>query len=133
MNKIVPSEMFKKDSTLPEVLITSVGVLDSVYSAPDGIIFKQAVSYTDQVKLQYWQKDISFDFVALHYLRSEDNLYSWKLENYDNKWSAPSKQRQVSYTNLSPGKYTFRVKGSNADGIWNEEGASIEIIIAPHW
>jgi len=133
LNKIVPSEMFKKDSTLPEVLITSVGVLDSVYSAPDGIIFKQAVSYTDQVKLQYWQKDISFDFVALHYLRSEDNLYSWKLENYDNKWSAPSKQRQVSYTNLSPGKYTFRVKGSNADGIWNEEGASIEIIIAPPW
>jgi len=133
LNKIVPSEMFKKDSTLPEVLITSVGVLDSVYSSPDGIIFKQAVSYTDQVKLQYWQKDISFDFVALHYLRSEDNLYSWKLENYDNKWSAPSKQRQVSYTNLSPGKYTFRVKGSNADGIWNEEGASIEIIIAPPW
>ena len=133
LNRIVPSEMFKKDSTLPEVLITSMGVLDSVYSAPDGTIFKQAVSYTDQVNLKHWQKDLSFEFVALHYLRSEDNLYSWKLENYDNKWSTPSKQRQVVYTNLSPGKYTFRVKGSNADGIWNEEGASLEIIIAPPW
>ena len=133
LNKIVPAEIFKKDSTLPNVLINSIGILDSVYSAPDGAIFKQAVSYTDQVKLQHWQKDLSFEFVALHYLRSEDNLYSWKLENYDNKWSVPSKQRKASYTNLSPGKYTFRVKGSNADGIWNEEGASLEIIIAPPW
>jgi signal transduction histidine kinase len=66
-------------------------------------------------------------------LRSEDNLYSWKLENYDTKWSTPSKDRQVSYTNLSPGKYVFHVKGSNADGIWNEEGARIEITIAPPW
>ena len=133
LNKIIPREMFTKDSTLPTVLITSMGVLDSVYSAPDGIIFKEAVSYSKEVKLEHWQKDLSFDFVALHYLRPEDNLYSWKLENYDNKWSSPSKQRKVSYTNLSPGKYTFRVKGSNADGVWNEEGASIEMIIAPPW
>ncbi|WKK66642.1 sensor histidine kinase [Lutimonas zeaxanthinifaciens] len=133
LNRIFPNYLFKKDSTQPAVLITSVGILDSLYSAPDGSIFKEAVSYTTEIKLKHWQKDLSFEFVALHYLRSEENLYSWKLENYDNKWSSPSKQREVSYTNLSPGNYVFRVKGSNADGIWNEEGASIRIIIAPPW
>ncbi len=133
LNRIDPKKLLQKDSITPTVLITSMSIMDSVYQAPDGEIFKEAVSYTKKINLKYWQKDLSFDFVALHYLRSEDNLYSWKLEDYDNKWSIPSKQRHTSYTNLSPGKYVFQVKGSNADGVWNEEGASIEISIAPPW
>ncbi len=133
LNHIVPAKLFAKDSTLPAVLITSMGILDSVYSAPDGVIFEKAVSYTKEIKLHYWQKDISFDFVALHYLQPKDNQYSWKLENYDKTWSAPSKERKSSYTNLSPGKYIFRVKASNADGVWNNEGASISITILPPW
>jgi signal transduction histidine kinase/ligand-binding sensor domain-containing protein len=133
LNRIVPSKLAKRDTVPPKVVITSMGINDSIYKSPDGMLFSKSVSYTDKVRLKYWQKDISFDFVALHYLRSEDNMYSWKLENYDKKWSEPSKERHVSYTNLSPGKYTFRVIGSNADGIWNEEGASMEIVIAPPW
>ncbi len=133
LNHIVPANLLKKDSTLPSIVITQVTINDSAYSKPDGIIFKQAVTYTSDIKLEYWQKDLSFDFVALHYLRSEDNLYSWKLENYDKEWSAPSKERKASYTNLSPGKYIFRVRASNADGVWNEEGISITITILPPW
>ena len=133
LNRIDPDKLLLKDSIPPAIIITSMGVMDSIYKSPDGNIFREAVSYTKGLELQYWQKDISFDFVALHFLRSEDNMYSWKLENYDKKWSSPSKERHVSYTNLAPGKYTFRVIGSNADGIWNEEGASMEIIIAPPW
>ena len=133
LNHIVPANMLKKDTTLPSIVITQVGINDSLYSGPDGNIFKQSVAYTDHISLKYWQKNLSFDFVALHYLRSEDNLYSWKLENYDKDWSAPSKERKASYTNLSPGKYIFRVKASNADGVWNEEGISITITILPPW
>ena len=66
-------------------------------------------------------------------MKPEDNQYSYKLENYDTKWSTPSKGRSAFYTNLSPGTYTFKVKASNADGIWNEEGASIEVVIASPW
>ena len=133
LNRIDPNKLSQKDSIVPVILITSMGIMDSIYRGPDGDIFKEAVSYTNQINLKYWQKDVSFEFVALHYLRPEDNLYSWKLENYDSKWSTPSKERQVSYKNLSPGKYVFHVKGSNADGIWNEKGARMEIIIAPPW
>jgi signal transduction histidine kinase/streptogramin lyase len=133
LNHIVPANLQKKDTTLPTIVITRVSINDSLYSEPDGTIFKHSVAYTDAIELKHWQKDLSFDFVALHYLRSEDNLYSWKLENYDKNWSAPSKERKASYTNLSPGKYIFRVKASNADGIWNQEGISIVITILPPW
>jgi ligand-binding sensor domain-containing protein len=133
LNRIVPSDLLKKDTTLPSIVISQVTINDSLYSIPDGKIFKKSVAYTDGFQLKYWQKDISFDFVALHYLRSEDNLYSWKLEDYDKDWSSPSKERKASYTNLSPGDYVFRVKASNADGVWNEEGVSIAMTILPPW
>jgi signal transduction histidine kinase len=133
LNHIVPANLLKKDTTLPSIVITQVTINDSIYSKPDGTIFKKSVAYTNDFKLEYWQKDISFDFMALHFLRSEDNQYCWKLENYDKDWTAPSKVRKASYTNLSPGKYIFRIKASNADGIWNEEGISITMIILPPW
>jgi len=133
LNRIVPADLLKKESSVPSVVITKATIDNLVYAKPDGELFEKAVAYTDAVSLEHWQKDIGFEFVALHYLRSEDNQYSWKLENYDEDWSPPSKARSASYTNLSPGKYTFRVKASNADGVWNEEGESITITINPPW
>lgn len=133
LNHIVPAHLLKKDTTVPSIVITQISINDSLYSEPDGTIFKQSVAYTNDIELKHWQKNLSFDFVALHYLRSEDNQYSWKLENYDQNWSSPSKERKASYTNLSPSRYVFRVKASNADGIWNEEGISITITILPPW
>ena len=53
------------------------------------------------------------------------------LEGFDKGWNYIGKQRKATYTNLDPGEYTFRVKASNNDGIWNEEGTSIKIIITP--
>ncbi|MDG1277816.1 MAG: ATP-binding protein [Algoriphagus sp.] len=129
---IDPNVLFGEKNTIPpKVWITSMTIMDSVYAAPDGEIFTKAVDFTDKIELSHWQKDLSFDFVALHYMRPEDNLYSWKLEGYDDEWSEPSRQRKAIYTNLSPGTYTFRVKGSNADGVWNEVGDFITITIKP--
>jgi signal transduction histidine kinase len=133
LNLILPGKLAEKDMTVPAVYITDMGIMDSIYSNPDDDIFSKAVSYTDKVKIKYWQKDVSFSFVGLHYSKPEDNQYSWKLENYDTKWTTPSKERHAAYTNLSPGTYTFKVKASNADGVWNEEGASIIIVITPPW
>jgi len=133
LNRIDPQVIFNKDSIPPKMVITAMGVNDTVYTTPDGRLFTNTVSFSNNVVFRHDQRDLSFEFVALHYLRSEDNLYSWKLENYDADWSVPSKERKASYTNLSPGEYTFRVKGSNADGVWNEDGASIHITIAPPW
>ena len=72
-------------------------------------------------------------FVGLHYARPSDNQYSYILENYDESWSKASTLRRVRYTNLNPGEYIFKVKASNADGVWTKEGRALRIIIAPPW
>jgi PAS domain S-box-containing protein len=86
------------------------------------------------IQLSYQDNFISFDFVALNYRASADNQYAYKLEGFDNDWIYCGIQRSASYTNLQGGTYAFRVKGSNNDGIWNEEGTSIGIeVVPPFW
>ncbi|MEL7120118.1 MAG: response regulator [Bacteroidota bacterium] len=133
LNRIDPDQLFQKNIISPQVWITSIGIMDTTYSQPDGELFEKAVSFTRELTLKHWQRDLTFNFVGLHYLDPKLNQYSWKLENYDQEFSNPSTVRFANYTNLSPGTYTFRVKASNADGVWNEEGASIKIIILPPW
>lgn len=133
LNRIEPEKLRRKDSIPPQVHITGVGILDSMYRIPDGDIFTQTVTYTEEISLTHDQNDLSFEFTGLHYLRPEANQYAWKLENYDEKWSKPSQERTAHYANLRPGTYNFRVKASNADGIWNEEGDTLRIVIAPPW
>jgi len=133
LNRISPKKLLQQETSKPDVWITSVGILDNNYNTPDGDIFKQAISLTKDIQLNHEQKDLTFEFVGLHYLRPEDNLYSWKLENYDKDWTAPSRERKATYTNLPPGNYKFHVRASNADGVWNEEGAELNIRISPPW
>lgn len=59
--------------------------------------------------------------------------YRVKLENYDEKWQEASNQNFANYTNLDPGHYTFRVQAANSDGVWNEEGIKLGVIIRSPW
>ena len=86
-----------------------------------------------QVELPYNQNRISFNYVALHFENPAQNRYAYQLVGYDKNWVMAGTQRSVTYTNLSPATYTFRVKACNSDGIWNEKGASVIIIIHPPW
>ena len=94
----------------------------------------QQIIYTRELQLDWNQNDLSFEFAALNFFQPEKNLYKYRLENYDKDWIATTADRPFAhYTNLTPGSYIFRVIGSNNDGIWNEEGARIEIMINPPW
>jgi two-component sensor histidine kinase len=83
------------------------------------------------ITLSHDENSIAFDFVALNYRKSDLNHYKYMLEGFDKEWSPAGTQRKASYTNLPPGKYVFRVMGSNNDNIWNTSGASVEIVITP--
>ena len=95
------------------------------------VILKNAVSRTAEIHLSYKENTITFEFAALSYIYPEENQYRTILENLERKWNENGNQRTVTYTNLPPGKYVFRVQGSNNDGVWNREGRSVQIIIAP--
>ncbi|MCE1156260.1 MAG: hybrid sensor histidine kinase/response regulator, partial [Bacteroidales bacterium] len=85
----------------------------------------------ERIELKYNQSSFRIKFVSLSFQAQEKNLYVYQMEGLDDKWTNIGNQRTVSFINLQPGKYVFRVKGSNNDGVWNEEGAAIEILILP--
>ena len=94
-------------------------------------VLKKSITSVKEIRLTYKQNSFSFAFSALNYISPERNRYKYMLEKYDDHWIELSKRQMVSYTKVPPGKYIFRVLGSNNDGIWNEKGARVSIIITP--
>jgi signal transduction histidine kinase len=88
----------------------------------------------EEIELNYDDKVFSFEFAALDYHSPLKNKYAYIMEGFDKEWTyTESSKNNATYTNLDPGEYTFRVKGSNNDGYWNEQGGSIRVIILPPW
>ncbi|RZA01730.1 MAG: hybrid sensor histidine kinase/response regulator [Sphingobacteriaceae bacterium] len=91
---------------------------------------KQTLLTSKSVTLNYDQSVFSIAFAALDYTLPSQNKYAYQLEGFDDEWRIGT-QRKATYTNLDPGKYTFRVKGANNDGVWSKNIASLIIIIKP--
>lgn len=118
-------DSIKENTYIPPVYVTGLKINGNQK------YFNKPVYETDTVELQHNEGNISFDFVALNYVNTQKNQYAYMLEGYDEDWNYAGDRRTAYYTNLNPGTYTFRVKGSNNDGYWNEEGASLMVIIHP--
>ncbi len=86
-----------------------------------------------EVTFQPGENVFSIEYAALSYDMPQYNQYAYKLEGFDRDWVYCGNRQEATYTNLDPGAYTFRVKGSNHDGIWNEAGVSLNVIIVPPW
>ena len=114
--------------------MTSFKIFNKSVPAGASSVLKKAIPYVDSLTLSYRDSVFSFEFAALSYANSHKNRYRYKLENLEPLWNeVGSKQRLATYTNLDPGKYVLRVQGSNSDGVWNEEGVSLPILIMPPW
>ncbi len=88
----------------------------------------------EELELVYEENVFSFEFAGLDYTHPEDNQYAYMLEGFDKDWVHSWTRRFARYTNLDPSTYTFRVKGTNHDGVWNEQGVAIKIsIVPPFW
>jgi ligand-binding sensor domain-containing protein len=127
-------DSLKHNEFIPPVYITEFRLKNNSVSlsADSTGILKSSIEYTKRIKLNYQQNIISFSFVALNYIHSEKNQYAYKLENYDEDWIiTDASKRFATYTNLNPGNYVFKVKGSNNDGVWNETPTQLLIIITP--
>ena len=88
----------------------------------------------DEIRLSHRDYVIAFEFAALDFAAPELNRYQYKLEGFDKDWVDNGTRRRASYTNLAGGDYTFRVRGSNNDGVWAEEGVSLRVqALPPPW
>ncbi|HLE56537.1 MAG TPA: ATP-binding protein, partial [Rhodothermia bacterium] len=130
LNAFFPNELVENNEA-PIVALTDFKISNRRVIPGEGSPLARPVSDAEEIRLDYNQKDLSFDFVALHYMNPEKNTFAYQLVGYDEDWVQAEHARTASYTNVPPGEYVFRVKAANADGVWNEEGKSIAVIIAP--
>lgn len=134
LNSFFPDEI-KDNSFIPPVYITSLQILNKNIAVNEEFngrkILTRNISYTDEIELTHSDYVISFEFTALNYINSNKNRYAYKLEGLDKDWNYSGNRHFATYSNLPPGKYTFRVKGSNNDNIWNEKGTMLNIIVIP--
>lgn len=89
---------------------------------------------TQSLKLKYNQNFFTIEFAGLDYEEPDNISYAYKLEGFDKEWIYNNKLRTANYTNLTRGKYTFKVRSTNSNGIWsdNERHLAIEIL-PPLW
>lgn len=115
---------------IPPVYITGFQIFNQPVKAGDGIL-KRQISETRSITIGHDQSVITFEFAALSFTVPEKNQYAYMLEGFDKDWNHIGNKRSATYTNLDPGTYVFKVKASNNDGLWNEKGASMQVIITP--
>ncbi len=132
-----PSDV-EDDLRLPNIVITDLKIFNR--SVPINkkirrkIILEKSILETTEIELSYKQNVISIEYAGIHYSAPEKNEYAYKMEGFEDEWNFVGNQHTAAYTNLSPGTYIFKVKGSNSDGIWNEKGRALKIIITPpYW
>ncbi|MGV3508486.1 MAG: response regulator [Sphingobacteriaceae bacterium] len=121
---------YNKD--IPEIVFTNFYVFGKKVEIGDkGSALEKNISEAKEINLTYKQSVFTIEFAALDFTAPEMNQYKYILEGFDKEWTNAGTEHKATYTNLDPGTYTFRVKASNNDGVWNEKGVSINIIIAP--
>jgi ligand-binding sensor domain-containing protein/signal transduction histidine kinase len=116
----------------PPVYLTGFKIFNKpVIIGAKGSPLQKNITETQQIELSYKYSAFTFEFAALYYSSPEKIRYAYKLEGFDNDWNYVGNERTATYTNLNPGKYTFRVKVPFNNGICNEEGTSVRVIIIP--
>lgn len=124
-NSFIPEEI-KQNESPPRLAITSFKILNEPMT--------REFNNGDTIRLGYDDNFFSIEFSALDFTNPAKNMYSYILEGYEEEWNNRDADRRVAeYTRVEPGSYVFRVRGSNNDGIWNNEGISLNIIILPPW
>jgi signal transduction histidine kinase/ligand-binding sensor domain-containing protein/DNA-binding response OmpR family regulator len=137
-NIFYPADIATND-VAPAVALTDFQIFNKSLKAGERssnrVILHKAISETKEIKLSHSDNVISIEFAALNFSNAEKNKYAYILEGFNKQWLiTDAKMRKATYTNLDPGSYVFRVKATNEDGIWNEEGVTLKItVLPPFW
>lgn len=117
---------------VPPVILDKLYINNNLIQPDDeNGILKENISTQKKIVLKYNQTNIMIEYAALNYIFNNKNEYAYKLEGFDSEWNEVGNRRTAYYTNIPAGTYHFTVKGSNNDGIWNEEGTTLEIVVLP--
>ena len=118
-------DSIKDETKVPDVVITSFKIFNKEPR------LDTAINYIEQITLLHNENVFSIEYAALNFTNPLRNQFAHKLAGFDKDWIFTGNKHDVTYTNLKPGKYTFLVKGTNHDGVWNEQATSLQITILP--
>ena len=129
-----PEEIRRSDHDRP-VLISGFKLYNREVQISDpgepGAILTRSIETTEKIVLPYESYTVTFEFIALSLRNAFENTFSYKLDGFDDQWSALDKRRDCTYTNLDPGRYLFRVRAKNYEGKWINDEADLELVILP--
>jgi signal transduction histidine kinase/ligand-binding sensor domain-containing protein len=122
------------DTSVPPIVFTNFQLANQPVPIGGDSPLKQAIDQSNTIQLTYADRVVSLEFAALSYQAPGQNRYRYMLEGFDQGWTeVDASRRLVTYTNLNPGTYVFRVTGSNGSGVWNEAGRTLTLIVTPPW
>ena len=129
-NAFYPHRIYRNERK-PTVVLTGLEIFNKEVPVEENGILSSAIDRLEEIHLSYEDNMVSILYAALSYCAPAKNQYAYKLEGFNKDWIYTDSREKATYTNLPAGEYLFRVKASNNDGIWNDEGASIRIIVHP--
>jgi DNA-binding CsgD family transcriptional regulator len=130
LNSFYPDRI-EENQYIPPVVITEFKIYNKPVAFGKDSPLQKHITETGKIILSYKHNIFSFEFAALDFTHPGKNRYMYKMEGFNREWIHLGHKNDIAFTNLDPGEYIFRVRGANSDGIWNNEGASIKIIITP--
>jgi signal transduction histidine kinase/ligand-binding sensor domain-containing protein len=126
INVFLPGEV-RDDPHPPEVVVTRFR------TAGEEILFDKPVGQMEEIRVPWGVRYVSFDVAAMDFTQPRANRYAYRLEGFDDDWVDAGRRPFAVYSGLEPGSYLFRARASNADGVWNEKGCSIRLVVTPPW
>lgn len=129
-NTFYPHQL-KLNTQKPTVVLTGLEIFNKKIETQENGILPASIDHLDEIHLSHKDNVITLSYAALSYCTPQKNQYAYMLEGFDKEWNYISSQHSTTYTNLPAGTYTFRVKASNNDNLWNEQGTSVRIIVHP--
>jgi PAS domain S-box-containing protein len=127
-------EHIQENDHLPPVVLTNFLLANQPVPISESGPLKEHITFAEQIELAPEDHVFAFEFSALNYRQPHKNRFAYKLEGFDPDWMTTDAQdRKAVYTNVPPGTYTFRVKAANDDGLWNEDGTSIQVTVSQPW
>ncbi len=118
-------DSIQRNVNVPPVVLTAFKVFEQ------DVALDTVITYKKQLIIPYSDNFFSFEFAALDYTQSSENIYRYQLKGFDKKWVNSGNRRLAIYTDVPPGRYAFQVVGANNDGLWNEAGTTLTLIITP--
>ncbi|MBN1115688.1 MAG: hypothetical protein JXA77_00665 [Bacteroidales bacterium] len=115
----------------PNTIITDIRLFNKEVNIGERPIPDKALSFMNSIKLSPKMNVFTLEFTAINYTRPENNSFEYMLEGLESSWNAVGNQRNATYSNLDPGEYTFKVRSTNNDGVYDETPATLKIIVTP--